>query len=52
VRRRGGRFLTGRVDRTTGTIEGIHVIGDPLVEWGIFNSTPGESATEGVTAPR
>ncbi len=29
--------ITGRVDRKAGKIQGIHVIGDPLVEWGIFN---------------
>jgi hypothetical protein len=35
--------LSGRVDRTTGQIQGIHAIGDPLVEWGIFTPvSPGE----------
>lgn len=28
--------LSERVDHTTGRIQGIHVIGDPMVEWGIF----------------
>ncbi len=28
--------LSGRVDTTNGGFDGIHVIGDPLVEWGIF----------------
>lgn len=29
--------LSGRVDTTNGGFDGIHVIGDPLWEWGIFN---------------
>lgn len=29
--------LSGRVDHETGRIQGIHVIGDPMVEWDIFN---------------
>lgn len=29
--------LSGRVDTTNGGFDGIHVIGDPLIEWGIFD---------------
>lgn len=32
--------LSERVDHTSGRIQGIHVIGDPLVEWGIFETVP------------
>lgn len=32
--------MSERVDVTNGSIQGIHVIGDPLVEWGIFNQIP------------
>lgn len=32
--------LSERVDHTSGRIQGIHVIGDPLVEWGIFEAVP------------
>lgn len=42
--------LSGRVDHTTGRIEGIHVLGDPLVEWGIFTSSPDGGGVEGVTS--
>jgi len=37
----GATNLSERVDRTTGKIQGIHVIGDPLVEWGIFGGVVG-----------
>jgi len=37
----GATNLSERVDRATGKIEGIHVIGDPLVEWGIFDGVTG-----------
>ena len=45
--------LSERVDRTTGKIEAIHVIGDPLVEWGIFSgvSGAGEVGTTDPTEP-
>jgi hypothetical protein len=36
----GATNLSERVDHTNGSIQGIHVIGDPLVEWGIFNQIP------------
>jgi hypothetical protein len=36
----GATNLSERVDHTNGSIQGIHVIGDPLVEWGIFNHIP------------
>lgn len=36
----GATTMSERVDITTGSIQGIHVIGDPLVEWGIFNQIP------------
>ncbi|HEV7667526.1 MAG TPA: hypothetical protein VGS22_03315 [Thermoanaerobaculia bacterium] len=32
----GAINLSGRVDTTNGGFDGIHVIGDPLWEWGIF----------------
>lgn len=32
--------LSGRVDTTNGGFSGIHVIGDPLREWGIFEEPP------------
>lgn len=45
-----GANLSGRVDHTKGRIEGIHVLGDPLVEWGIFDSFPDTGRVDAVPA--
>jgi len=43
-----GMNLSGRVDHTTGTIEGIDVIGDPMREWQIPNyPSPSDGTYEG-----
>ena len=46
----GSTNLSERVDRSTGKIQAIHVIGDPLVEWNIFNGIVGGEDVE-VTEP-
>jgi len=42
--------LSERVDHTTGQIQGIHVIGDPLVEWGIFDTFPDGTGVDAVSS--
>ena len=41
----GATNLSERVDRSKGLIQGIHVLGDPLDEWGIFNHYPAPNST-------
>lgn len=43
----GATNLSERVDHTTGRIQGIHVIGDPMVEWGIFTEVPPDQEVVG-----